>query len=56
MTGHGYVMLRHRGLPIGLGFFHPEDDGDWLRGMLPKSWVVRTGIPSPLVLDRCEAS
>lgn len=47
MTGHGYVLLRHRGLPIGLGFFHPEDDGDWLRGMLPRSWVVRTGMPSP---------
>ncbi|MDA8017322.1 MAG: hypothetical protein MPN21_07715 [Thermoanaerobaculia bacterium] len=51
MTGHGYVMLRRHGLPIGLGFFHPEDDGDWLRGMLPRSWVVRTGIPSPVVPD-----
>lgn len=47
LTGHGYALLRHRGLPIGLGFYHPEDDGNWLRGMLPRSWVVRTGLPSP---------
>ena len=51
MSSCGYVMLRHHGLPIGLGFFHPEDDGDWLRGMVPRSWVVRTGLPSPLVPD-----
>lgn len=43
----GYAILRHRGFGVGLGFFHREDDGDWMRGMLPRSWVVRTGIPAP---------
>lgn len=69
IDGRGYVLLRHRGLSLGLGFYRPfgdetpegvadkdaraleevdpEEGGGWLRGMLPRSWKVRSDVPEP---------
>jgi 16S rRNA C967 or C1407 C5-methylase (RsmB/RsmF family)/NOL1/NOP2/fmu family ribosome biogenesis protein len=37
-TGDGYVLVRHRGACLGVGWFRPAPGGGSLRSLFPKRW------------------
>jgi hypothetical protein len=53
LDGNGYVILRHRELSLGLGYYRPHrdpEDGDGegrLTSLCPKAWTQRLGIEPP---------
>lgn len=59
VTGTGYVLLRHHGAILGLGFYRrareddeppaSEDPRGVLRSILPRSWGGRLGVEPPPV-------
>ena len=40
----GVPVVRCRGQGIGIGYYRPEGEGGWLKGICPKSWAVRLGL------------
>jgi len=37
--GRGFVLLRHRGLPLGAGLLRPGPDGPEVESQFPRAWV-----------------
>ena len=38
-TGPGYVVIRHRGIPLGLALYRPAPaDGGMVESLFPKGW------------------
>ena len=38
-SGRGYVVLRHQGVTVGLGLFHPDNGGGTVASLFPKGWM-----------------